>query len=205
LAVSSVLAFWAVAFLLIIVPGADWAFTIGVGLGGRSVVPAVSGLVVGYLMMTVVVAAGVGAFVAGHHAALDILTIVGGLYLMWHGATTFFKPSSPESPGQAVPRSTWATVGKGAGVSGLNPKGLLLFLALLPQFTNPRWAWPVAGQIGVLGLVFVVTCGAFYLFIGSFAKAVLHRRTGAARVVSRLSGASMFVIGTALVVGRLIG
>ena len=35
--VSSVLAFWVVALLLIAVPGADWAFTIGAGLRGRSV------------------------------------------------------------------------------------------------------------------------------------------------------------------------
>ena len=204
MAVSSVLAFWAVAFLLIVVPGADWAFTIGVGLGGRSVVPAVGGLVVGYLTMTVVVAAGVGAFVAGHRAALVALMVLGGVYLMWHGATTLSKPPAPQSAGEASPRSTWATVGKGAGVSGLNPKGLLLFLALLPQFTSPRWTWPVAGQIGLLGLVFVVTCGVFYFFIGSFAKAILHSRPGAARVVSRLSGASMFVIGAVLLVDRLI-
>ncbi len=205
MAASSVLAFWAVAFLLIVAPGADWAFTIGVGLKGRSVVPAVSGLVIGYLLMTVVVAAGVGAFVAGHRAALVVLTVAGGLYLMWHGATTFLKPSELESPGEGLPQSKWATIGKGAGVSGLNPKGLLLFLALLPQFTNPRWTWPVAGQIGFLGLVFVVTGGTFYLCIGLFAKAVLHRRPGAARVVSRLSGASMFLIGAVLLIDRLIG
>jgi threonine/homoserine/homoserine lactone efflux protein len=167
-------------------------------------VPAVGGLVVGYLIMTVVVAGGVGAFVAGHHAALVVLTVVGGVYLMWHGATTFLKRSAPENPGEALSASGWATVGKGAGVSGLNPKGLLLFLALLPQFTNPRWTWPVAGQIGLLGLVFVITCGVFYLFIGSFAKAILRHRPGAARLVSRLSGASMFVIGTVLLVDRLV-
>jgi threonine/homoserine/homoserine lactone efflux protein len=155
--------------------------------------------------MTAVVAAGVGAFVAGHHTALVELTVVGGVYLMWHGAMAFLKPSAPESPAYALPQSAWATVGKGAGVSGLNPKGLLLFLALLPQFTNPRWAWPVAGQIGLLGLVFVLTCGAFYLCVGSFAKAVLHRRPGAARVVSRLSGASMFLIGAGLLIDRVIG
>ena len=201
------LAFWAVAFLLIVAPGADWAFSIGVSLRGHSVVPAVGGLVVGYLLMTVVVAAGVGAFVGGHHLALVVLTVVGGLYLMWHGATALLKPSASQAPGEAPapPRSNWATVGKGAGVSGLNPKGLLLFLALLPQFTNPRWPWPIAGQIGLLGLVFVVTCGIFYLCIGFCAKAVLRSRPGAARVVSRLSGASMFVIGTVLLVDRLIG
>jgi len=44
MAASSVATFWLVALLLIIVPGADWAFTISAGLRGHSVVAAVSGL-----------------------------------------------------------------------------------------------------------------------------------------------------------------
>ena len=62
---SSVVAFWAVALLLIIVPGADWAFVLSAGLRGRTVLPAVGGIVLGYAGVTVVVAAGVGALVAG--------------------------------------------------------------------------------------------------------------------------------------------
>ena len=58
--VSSVVAFWAVALLLISVPGADWAFVLSAGLGGRTVLPAVGGIVLGYAGVTVVVAAGVG-------------------------------------------------------------------------------------------------------------------------------------------------
>lgn len=64
MAASSIAAFWAVAFLLVIVPGPDWAFTIGAGLLGRSVLPAIGGIVLGYAAMTVIVAAGVGALVA---------------------------------------------------------------------------------------------------------------------------------------------
>ena len=37
MAASSIAAFWAIAFLLIIMPGPDWAFTVGAGLRGRSV------------------------------------------------------------------------------------------------------------------------------------------------------------------------
>jgi threonine/homoserine/homoserine lactone efflux protein len=61
MAASSIAAFWAIAFLLVIVPGPDWAFTVSAGLRGRSVLPAVGGIVLGYAAMTVVVAAGVGA------------------------------------------------------------------------------------------------------------------------------------------------
>lgn len=204
MAVSSVAAFWVVAALLIITPGADWAFTISAGLRNRSVLPAVGGLVVGYAAMTVLVAAGVGALVAGSPAVLTGLTLVGGVYLIWHGASTFTHPSTPTASTGAVTTSGWATVLRGAGVSGLNPKGLLIFLALLPQFTSRHSAWPVAGQIGLLGVVFTATCAVFYLCLGVFSRSVLHARPSAARAVSRLSGTAMVIIGTALVAERLL-
>jgi threonine/homoserine/homoserine lactone efflux protein len=135
MATSSIAAFWVVSSLLIMVPGADWAFTIGAGLRSHSVLPAVSGIVLGYAAMTIVVAAGVGALVARSPALLSALTIVGGLYLMWHGAATFARRSAPGTPpgapaSESVPaRAGQATLLRGIGVSALNPKGLLLFLA----------------------------------------------------------------------------
>lgn len=204
MAASSVAAFWAVAFLLIMVPGADWAFTISSGLRGHSAVPAVGGLVTGYAVITIVVAAGVGALVAGNPALLAGLTTVGGTYLMWHGARTFARPPTPGAPAGAPASSSRATLVRGMGVSALNPKGLLLFLALLPQFTNPRWSWPLAAQLGFLGLVFMLTCAAFYLCLGTFARKILHARPAAARSVTRFSGAAMIVIGALLLAERLL-
>ena len=204
MAPGSVLAFWLVALLLIAVPGADWAFTISAGLRGHSVLPAVGGLVVGYALLTAVVAAGVGALVAGSPAVLTGLTVVGGGYLVWHGALTFARPTSPGASADLPEGGDWRTFVTGVGVSGLNPKGLLIFLALLPQFTSPHGSWPVAGQIGLLGLAFMATCAAFYLALGSLARSVLNARPGLARAVSRLSGAGMVLVGTLLLVDRLI-
>jgi threonine/homoserine/homoserine lactone efflux protein len=205
MAVGSIAAFWAVALLLISVPGADWAFTIGSSLRGHSAVAAVSGLVLGYALVTVVVAAGVGALVAGTPAALSALTIVGGLYLIWHGARTFTdRAAADPTPAGSVPRTNRAVLVKGVGVSALNPKGLLLFLALLPQFTNPRWSLPVGVQLGVLGVVFMASCAVFYLCLGSLAGKILHARPGAARVVTRLSAVAMIVIGVLLLADRLM-
>jgi threonine/homoserine/homoserine lactone efflux protein len=93
---------------------------------------------------------------------------------------------------------------QGIGVSGLNPKGLLIFVALLPQFTDPAGAWPVAGQVAVLGVAFMATCGVFYLILGSVARGVLTARPWVARAVSRFSGAAMVVVGALLVVDRLL-
>lgn len=204
MAVGSIAAFWVVALLLIIVPGADWAFTIGSSLQGHSALAAVSGLVLGYAAVTVVVAAGVGALVAGTPAVLTALTIVGGIYLIWHGARTFARPAAVDTPAGPGARTNRAVLVKGMGVSALNPKGLLLFLALLPQFTNPRWSLPVGVQLGVLGVVFMASCAVFYLGLGSLAGKVLHARPAAARVITRFSATAMIVIGALLLAERLI-
>jgi threonine/homoserine/homoserine lactone efflux protein len=203
MAVSSLVAFWAVASLLIMVPGADWAFVLGSGARGRTVVPAVGGLVLGYAAVTVVVAAGVGTLVARSPAFLTGLTVAGGLYLMGHGARTFVRSSAPGAPADGTGPSR-GVLARGMGVSALNPKGLLVFLALLPQFTDPHGSWPVAAQLAVLGLVFVLTCAVFYLCLGSFARSVLRARPAAALAVTRFSGAAMVVIGALLLAERLI-
>jgi threonine/homoserine/homoserine lactone efflux protein len=219
---TAVLAFWLVSLLLIVVPGADWAFTVGAGLRARSVLPAVTGLVIGYAAITAVVAAGVGALVAGSPAALTGLTLIGGAYLIWHGWQTARHPSTPTpepSPAGPVPAgaapagaaparpapagSDRAVLVRGIGVSGLNPKGLLILLALLPQFTDPHRSWPVAGQIVLLGLTFMATCAVFYAGLGLFARSVLHARPSMGRLVSRLSGLAMILIGLLLIVERL--
>ncbi|MEN3539012.1 LysE family translocator [Microbispora sp. ZYX-F-249] len=206
--VGSVVAFWGVALLLIVVPGADWAFTLGAGLRGR-VVPAVGGLVLGYAGMTVVVAAGVGALVAESVMALTALTVLGGGYLLWHGARTLTSSFTPVGtvggPAEAPSGTGWATLTQGIGVSGLNPKGLLIFVALLPQFTSPDRDWPLPVQMGALGLVFMITCAAFYLALGSVTRTILIPRPAAAQAVHRLSGAGMVIVGVLLVVERVGG
>jgi threonine/homoserine/homoserine lactone efflux protein len=232
MAASSVVAFWAVALLLIVVPGADWAFVLSSGLRARSVVPAVGGLALGYAGIAVIVAAGVGVLLARSPAVLGWLTLVGGCYLIWHGARTFTGSAAPGPPaagsgspaagsGSPAAGSGSPAVGsgspavapagrsrevlvKGMGVSALNPKGLLMFLALLPQFTNPRWAWPLAAQLGLLGAVFVVTCAAFYLGLGSAARKILRARPAAARAVTRCSGLGMIAVGAALLVEHFV-
>jgi threonine/homoserine/homoserine lactone efflux protein len=201
--IATIGAFWGVAFLLILAPGADWAFTLGAAMRGNTFVSAVGGLAAGYTVMTLLVAVGVGSLVAGSGVALTVITLAGGAYLVWLGLGTLRHPPQPFAVRDAVPRSNRSTFAEGIGVSGLNPKGLLIFVTLLPQFTNPQFAWPVAAQLAVLGLVFVATCAVFYLALGSFARGVLHARPSAARGLSRLSGAGMFAIGAVVIVQRI--
>jgi len=201
-----VLTFWGVAFLLIVVPGPDWAFVLASGLRDRTVAPAVGGLMLGYALLTVIVAAGVGAVVTQRPVVLTVLTVVGAGYLVYLGASLLTTPSAIHSGTQPCASSPpWKVrLARGVGVSALNPKGLLIFLAVLPQFTQRAGGWPLALQITALGLVFIVTCGVFYAVLGASTRAILLTRPTVARIVSRISGVAMIVIGVVLVLERLV-
>lgn len=202
MAISVLTAFWAVSLLFVITPGADWAYAISAGMRGRWVMPAVAGMLSGHLLATLVVAAGVGSLVAGHPLALMLLTLAGCTYLLWLGGNLLLSPAVPQAGqgGVGDSGSRWAF--KGFCVSGLNPKVFLLFLALLPQFTDPQSSWPVPLQIVLLGLVHLCSSLVVYTLVGYGAKLVLGSRPGAARMVGRLSGVAMIVVAMQLVVGQ---
>jgi threonine/homoserine/homoserine lactone efflux protein len=203
MAINTVVAFWALSFLLVLVPGADWAYAIAAGLRGQSVLPAVAGLLAGYAGLTAVVAVGVAALIAHSPLVLTVLTTLGAAYLVCLGITALTVPPAPIAAADQSSQSWARQAAKGAGVSGLNPKALLLFLALLPQFITRGAAWPFAAQITLLGLVHTANCGVVYTSVGTTARRVLRTRPSAARAVTRCSGAAMITIGALLVAERL--
>jgi threonine/homoserine/homoserine lactone efflux protein len=160
--VSTVAAFWAVSFLFVLTPGADWAYAITAGLQHRTVLPAVGGLLAGHLLMTVVVAAGIGALLARSPGGVAAMTVMGAAYLVWLGGRMATQPSAPQVSAEQTSDSWRRQVATGFGVSGLNPKVLQLFLALLPQFVGTDASWPVPAQIVTLGLVHVASCTVIY-------------------------------------------
>lgn len=205
MAIGSIGAFWLVSFLLVLVPGADWAYAIAAGLRDRTVLPAVGGLLLGYVALTAVVAAGLATLVAGSPTVLTVLTAVGAAYLVRLGIATLARPSTPQAADEEEAAVSWLRrTAKGAGISGLNPKALLLFVALLPQFATRGAAWPFAAQIALLGLVHTANCAAVYTGIGAAARSVLRARPAVARAVTRCSGVAMVVIGVLLLAERLL-
>ncbi len=202
---STFAAFWAVSFLFVITPGADWAYAISAGMRGRVVVPAVGGLLSGHLLATVIVAAGVGGVVAGYPAVMLAITVAGAAYLIWLGIGLLRKPSTPQVGEAEASGFWWRWALKGACISGLNPKVFLLFLALLPQFVEPGSTWPVPAQIIALGLVHTLSCAVVYLLVGFSSASVLRARPGAALIVSQFSGAAMILVGLILLAEQAFG
>ncbi|WP_346778140.1 LysE family translocator [Paraburkholderia sp. Ac-20347] len=196
--VSLLTAFWIVSFSLVMVPGADWAYAISAGLRGSVIAPAVGGMLLGYLAITLVVAAGVGALVTSVPALLSVLTVVGGAYLLWLGVRTVMHPAElsagPDDAPKAGQQSRWGWSMRGFAISGLNPKAILLFVALLPQFTRRDAGWSVSAQIVALGVLHMINCASVYSVVGFGSKAVLGTRPAAARRVSQLSGVAMILV-----------
>ncbi|QIY76058.1 LysE family translocator [Streptomyces sp. RLB1-33] len=201
----TVAAFLAVDLLLVFTPGADWAYAITAGLRDRSVVPAVAGLIAGYAGYTVLAVAGLVVIVANSATVLTALTVAGAVYLMWLGWGVLSRPAVLGTSTEAMPSSRRQIMLKGAGISGLNPKALLLYFSLFPQFIDPGAGWPVAAQTGLLGTLHMTACAVVYFAVGVLARTVLRTRPSAARAVTRASGAMMIVIGEFLLVERLVG
>jgi threonine/homoserine/homoserine lactone efflux protein len=203
---SAVVGFALIAFTLIVVPGPDWAYILAAGARDHVVIPAVAGLIAGYAAITAVVAVGVGPLVARSSTALLALTVGGAAYLIYLGTKVL---RSPVQVGLAGPETTSVPsrahfLLRGAGVSALNPKGLLLFLSIQPQFTRPTSGWPIPLQLATLGAIFTLACALFYLPLGYTSDRVLGARPAAARATTKFAGVAMVVVGLALIGERLI-
>lgn len=202
---TTLAAFLAVDLLLVFTPGADWAFAISAGLRERSVVPAVAGLIAGYAGYTLLAVAGLVVLVASSGTVLTALTVAGAAYLMWLGWGVLRRPAELDASMEVMASSRARVMLRGAGISGLNPKALLLYFSLFPQFIDPARGWPVAVQTGLLGVLHMTACAAVYLTVGVLARTVLRARPAAARAVTRVSGAMMIGIGAVLLAERLAG
>ncbi|WP_432000869.1 LysE family translocator [Streptomyces sioyaensis] len=202
---TTLAAFSAVDLLLVCTPGADWAYAISAGLRERSVLPAVAGLIAGYAGYTLLAVAGLVVIVASSPTVLTALTLAGAGYLVWLGWGVLRQPATLTASEQAMAPSRMQIMLKGAGTSGLNPKALLLYFSLFPQFIDPSTHWPVAAQTGLLGALHMTACAVVYLTVAALARTVLKTRPRAARAVTRASGAMMIVVGGFLLVERLAG
>ncbi|WP_240665930.1 LysE family translocator [Agromyces sp. LHK192] len=204
--------------LMVVLPGPDWAFVIATGTSERSILPSLSGILLGYLATVAAVALGVGAVVATLPWFIVVLTFAAAAYLVYLGVRVLRAPpvvvvagasrgaTADVESGGAQPEASdrpWLRVLQGAGVSGLNPKGLLVLVVLLPQFTDASGAWPIPLQLAVLGLIFVGACALVYSIVGYGARTVLRLRPSAMRIVSRVSGAAMIVLAVWLVVEQV--
>jgi threonine/homoserine/homoserine lactone efflux protein len=208
--------FAVVSIALALTPGADWAYAISAGLGRRRVGPAVAGLCGGYLLHTLLIVAGLAALVIAFPQLLSGLTLAGAAYLLWLGVSTArswrsagYAAADGECaegaadgprPASSANRNSFL---KGLGTSGTNPKALLLYLALIPQFIDTEGVLPAPVQTGALGISHLLVSAVVYTGVALGARKLLGSRPSAARIVTLASGVIMIGLG-ALLVGEQV-
>ncbi|WP_411113117.1 LysE family translocator [Streptomyces sp. 029-5] len=152
------LAFAAMSLLVIVIPGPSVLFVIGRALahGRRTAMATVLGNVIGSYALVVAVALGIGALVERSVTVFLAVKLAGAAYLVFLGVQAFRHRKDMRASAMAAPagpaRGDLRTVGDGFVVGITNPKGVVFFAAVLPQFVDHS-AGHLPVQMLLLGLV----------------------------------------------------
>jgi threonine/homoserine/homoserine lactone efflux protein len=158
---SSLAAFAAVSFAIIIIPGPSVMFVVGraLSLGRRAALVTVAGNAVGFYVQVVLVALGLGAIVERSAAVFTAVKLVGAVYLVWLGAQAIMHRRRNAHLSMAVEGADVVTHRSvfvdGFVVGVANPKTIVFFAAVLPQFVA-RGGAPAGMQMLALGIIFAV-------------------------------------------------
>jgi threonine/homoserine/homoserine lactone efflux protein len=154
---SHLLAFTITAFVLIAIPGPSVLFVVSraITLGRAAGVATVAGNTVGAFTQVIAVAFGIGPLVERSVLLFTVLKLAGACYLMYLGVQAIrHRRSLAESLGATIEQKTTARiVVDGFTVGVTNPKVIVFFAAMLPQFVD-RQSADVPVQIIVLGAIF---------------------------------------------------
>ena len=195
------LAYVLAASILLLVPGPTILLVMGYALSGgrRSAWRTVPGVMAGDATSISLSLLGLGALLATSAALFTVLKWLGAGYLVYLGVRMWRAPLGPgmgpaPEPG-APPAEGWSVTAHAYVVTALNPKGLVFFVAFLPQFIVPRA--PLLPQGVVLAVTFVALAGVnalgYALLVGSLRRA--FRRPSTLRVLNRVSGSVLIGAG----------
>lgn len=192
-------AFVVASCVLLVIPGPTVMLVVSTALarGRASAWATVPGVALGDFTAVTASLLGAGAVLAASATLFTAMKLIGAAYLVWLGIKLWrAKPELEETQAVALPRSRRAMFWQAYVVTALNPKGIVFFVAFLPQFVTP--ALPAAPQLILLGATFIVLAtvivGLWAVLAGSL-RARLHR-PGTLRLVNRLGGS--FLIGAGI-------
>jgi threonine/homoserine/homoserine lactone efflux protein len=154
---SNLLTFAIAALLLIAVPGPSVLFVIGraLALGRKGGLLSVLGNALGELLQIAAVALGVGVALAQSVVLFSVVKFAGAAYLVYLGIQAIrHRGSGPAAAGPSRSASTARMLREGFIVGATNPKSIVFFVAVLPQFVD-YGAGAIPLQLGTLGALFL--------------------------------------------------
>lgn len=200
------LAFAALETVLCFAPGPAvlTVFACALDAGWRGGLASTFGILAGNALYFMISAAGLGAVLLASPGVFVGLQWAGAAYLVWVGLGMLLGGRRSErAPGAPIPRATTRYFTRALMVQVTNPKALIFFGALLPQFMDAERS-PIV-QFWILGL----TGGIVELLVLAFYTGVAvtgQRRFPAgsfATIARRVAGAWIAVLGAALAIARI--
>jgi len=195
------LAFCVTETLLCLTPGPAVLFVVSVALanGFRPGMAASLGILTANTLYFALSATGIAAVLVASSEMFTALKWCGAAYLIWMGLRMIFsRAAATDAP---EPLRVSRSFLRGLVVQGANPKALVFFVALLPQFIDP--ASPVAPQILLLGVSSVLIELAVLALYALFAVRARHlagsRLSG---VLERIGGGFLVAAGARLALVR---
>ena len=145
------LAFCATEAVLCFTPGPAVLFVVSCAMtrGARAGLAAALGILAGNTFYFALAATGIAAVIVASSWLFSVLKWAGAAYLVWLGLRMLLRRASAAPAPSLAPQRTRRSLVRGFVVQTANPKALVFFVALLPQFIDP--AAPVGRQILILG------------------------------------------------------
>lgn len=201
---TQLLLFAATELLLSLTPGPAVLLVVSQGIrrGFRSSTRGAAGILTGNAIYFALSAAGLGALLLASKLVFDVLQIAGAAYLALLGLKMLLKPAPVDENVPVTPNEGHA----GSFVQGLltqlaNPKAIVFFTALLPQFVDPTRA--VAMQFLILGVTSIAVELPVLLMYGFAADRGRARYSKHAPLFERLAGACLIAAGAKLAAMRM--
>jgi len=193
------LAYVATSAVVLAIPGPTILLVLSYAISqGRSAtLPLVAGVALGDTVAITLSLIGLGTLLATSALLFTVIKWMGGLYLIYLGIKLLRGAGKPLplQSGAVAKTSPRKLFGNAFIVTALNPKSIVFFIALLPQFISH--AHPVGPQLWILGVTFVVlaTIGsASYAFFAASLRRFLAS-PGAQQAYAYLGGGLLCAAG----------
>jgi threonine/homoserine/homoserine lactone efflux protein len=185
------LAFATTSALVLVVPGPTilTLTSYAMAYGRRANALLVSAVTLGDLAAVSASLLGVGALLAASTTVFDAVKWAGAIYILYLGINRLRGQRIVQASHAEPTMAPWRLFGRMFGVALLNPKGIVFYVAFLPQFVDEQRQGLVQGL--VLAITFV-TLAAINASLYATGASLVSRRLAsgtAARIVNLASGA----------------